>query len=61
LASVLIVMGVTMEFLQDMTGYRSFEYADMLANATGVGLGWVWAGTAVGGMGIALERRIFKS
>lgn len=61
IALALVAMGVTMEFLQEMTGYRSFEYADMLANATGVGLGWVWASTAAGNMGSALERRIFKS
>ncbi|MDD2686798.1 MAG: VanZ family protein [Gallionella sp.] len=57
----LVAMGVSMEFLQGMTGYRSFEYADMLANATGVLLGWAWASTAAGMVGIALERRFFKS
>ena len=33
-------MGVALEFAQRATGYRSFEYLDMLANATGVALGW---------------------
>ncbi len=60
-ALALVAMGVSMEFLQGMTGYRSFEYADMLANATGVLLGWAWASTAAGMAGIALERRFFKS
>jgi hypothetical protein len=33
-------MGVAMEFLQGLTDYRSFEVADMIANAVGSGLGW---------------------
>lgn len=61
IALALVTMGVTMEFLQGMTGYRSFEYADMLANATGVALGLAWASTSAGAVGIALERRFFKS
>ena len=35
-----IAMGVALEFLQGMTGYRTFEVLDMLANAVGVALGW---------------------
>ena len=34
------LMGVTLEFAQDMGGVRMFEYADMLANCTGAALGW---------------------
>ena len=30
------VMGVCLEFLQRMTGYRTFSYADMLANGLGI-------------------------
>ena len=36
----LLMMGVGIEILQGMSGYRYFEYADMLANSTGVLLGW---------------------
>ena len=36
-------MGVGLEFVQGWTGYRSFELYDMLANGTGVGLGWATA------------------
>ena len=36
-------MGVALEFAQGMTDYRTFEYYDMLANATGVVLGWAIA------------------
>ena len=59
-AALLMVMGVAMEFLQGMTGYRSFEYADMVANSTGVLLGWVWARTALGHVGRALETKLSK-
>lgn len=33
-------MGVALEFIQGALGYRTFEVADMLANALGVLLGW---------------------
>jgi VanZ family protein len=58
--ALLVAMGVAMEFLQGMTGYRSFEYADMLANSIGVLLGWAWARTALGRIGRALETRFLK-
>lgn len=59
-AALLVAMGIAMEFLQGMTGYRSFEYADMLANSTGVLLGWAWARTGLGHIGCALEMRLMK-
>jgi VanZ family protein len=36
-------MGIGLEFLQGQLGYRSFEIVDMVANATGVLLGWAAA------------------
>lgn len=36
-----VAMGVIVEFLQGMTGYRSFDVNDMVANAIGVAMGWV--------------------
>ena len=36
-------MGVALEFIQGWTGYRDFEVYDMLANGTGVALGWAAA------------------
>lgn len=59
-ATLLVAMGIALEFLQGMTGYRSFEYADMLANFIGVLLGWVWARTALGRIGHALETMLSK-
>ena len=38
-----IAMGVALEFAQGATGYRSFELADMAANALGVLVGAVIA------------------
>jgi len=34
-------MGVALEFAQSFTGYRFLAADDMLANATGVLLGWL--------------------
>jgi VanZ family protein len=38
-------MGVAIEFLQGLTDYRTFEVADMAANAIGAALGWGLAQT----------------
>ena len=38
-----VFLGVTLEILQGGTGYRSFEVADMLADAAGVVVGWIVA------------------
>jgi len=40
IASAFCAMGAGVEFLQDLTPYRSFELADMLANSIGVLIGW---------------------
>lgn len=42
-AALFIGLGITMEFLQGLTPYRQFEWLDMLADTTGVALGW-WVG-----------------
>jgi VanZ family protein len=44
-AAAFIAMGIVIEVLQSYTGYRSFEYADMVADAIGVLLGWFLAQT----------------
>jgi VanZ family protein len=41
IAIALTLMGVALEIAQGYTGYRSFEYSDMGANATGVAIGWL--------------------
>jgi hypothetical protein len=45
MAIAFAAMGVVLEFLQRLTGYRSFEVADMIANAVGAALGWGLAQT----------------
>jgi len=42
-AVTFIAMGIGIEFLQRLTGYRTFEIADMVASALGVFAGWVAA------------------
>ena len=42
-ATGFIAMGVALEFVQLGLGYRSFEVADMAADAAGVAIGWLVA------------------
>ncbi len=53
----LVFMGVLIEFLQGLTGYRYFEFADMLANSIGVLLGWGLAQTGAGKMLLVLVQK----
>jgi hypothetical protein len=39
----LVAMGIVLEFLQRLTETRTFSVLDMLANAGGVGIGWLAA------------------
>jgi len=52
-----VAMGVLIEFLQRMTGYRYFEYADMLADASGVIIGFGLAYTRMGCVLTLLENK----
>jgi len=36
MALVFVILGISLEYLQRLSGYRTFEYADMGANAAGV-------------------------
>ena len=42
-AGLLAALGVTIEFVQRDTGYRTFEYADMAADCAGILVGWLLA------------------
>jgi hypothetical protein len=55
LAMLLVAMGALIEYMQRETGYRFFDYADMLSNATGVLVGWAWARTGLGRVFAYLE------
>jgi VanZ family protein len=48
IAIAFAAMGVAIEFLQGLTDYRTFEVADMVANAIGAVLGWGLAQTPLG-------------
>jgi VanZ family protein len=43
LAAGFAVMGVALEWLQGLTGYRDASALDALANAAGIALGWLAA------------------
>ena len=59
IAAGFAAMGATLEFLQGMTGYRSFEIADMAANAIGAVLGWGLAQTPLNNALAWVERVFF--
>ena len=56
IAVAFAAMGVALEFLQGLTDYRTFEIADMVANAVGAGLGWCLVQTPLGNGLTWLER-----
>ncbi len=58
IAAAFAAMGVALEFLQGLTDYRSFEVADMVANAVGAGLGWCLVQTRLRNALTWLERWI---
>lgn len=43
LALGLMALGVAIEFAQAATGYRTYSYGDMAADAIGIALGWLAA------------------
>jgi len=47
-AMAFLAMGTALELVQALIGYRTFQYADMAANAAGVFLGWSLAQTWLG-------------
>jgi hypothetical protein len=42
-AASLLALGIALEYVQGWTGWRNFDYFDMLADAGGITLGWVIA------------------
>lgn len=49
-------MGIALEFIQAMTGYRYFAYSDMIANVLGVGIGRALMATRLRESVAALDR-----
>jgi VanZ family protein len=53
-ATLLVALGIALEYAQRETGYRHFSYSDMVDDAIGVGAGWLLACTPLGNV---LERK----
>ena len=56
----LIAMGILLELLQGLTGVRSSDYMDMVANTGGVMLGWLFGKSRLSAALEALERQIMR-
>ncbi len=54
--AALIALGITLEFLQGWSGYRTFEIADMVANGIGAVLGLFLVHTPLGRSLLWLEK-----
>ena len=55
-----ILMGFVLELIQGLIGYRTMEYLDMLANSTGVLIGWLSSKTPLSSILIYSETRLEK-
>lgn len=60
IAFLLVALGVSLEFLQGLNPVRFYEVADMLANATGVVLGYVLTLTNAKNCLVEFEKLVFK-
>lgn len=56
-----VLMGILLEFVQGWSGYRMFEVQDMLANTTGVLLGWWLTRTGCAGWLQQFDRLLARS
>jgi hypothetical protein len=54
----MVALGIILEVLQGWSGYRDFEYPDMLADALGVAMGLLLAATPLSTLLIHLDRRL---
>ena len=59
-AVYLILQGIVLEVLQYFTGYRSFEFFDMLANTSGVLIAWLVAHFVFAGWFVQFEKHILR-
>jgi VanZ family protein len=59
-AGLLVALGIGLEYLQRLTTYRFFDYADMLANSAGVLLSLIFIKMGLGQIGIMLETKFFN-
>ncbi len=45
--AALLLFSIIIEMLQGLSGFRSFDFWDIMANFSGMGLGWLLGGTRV--------------
>lgn len=57
LASGFIALGIVLEYVQGWSGYRDFEYMDMLADGIGVIVAWALGGTLLARLMVGFERK----
>lgn len=60
-AGLFVVMGIILEYLQGMTGYRTFAWYDMFANFLGVSVGFILSKTRLVNAVEHLDRKIGAS
>ena len=59
-AVAFVALGIGLEFVQGLTDYRTFELADMGADAVGVALGWIAAPPPLPNLLLWMERGLSK-
>jgi VanZ family protein len=60
IATVLLVLGLTLDLLQLLTDTRSFEWLDVAMNSTGVIVGFVLSTLLLGGWCQRVEQRLLS-
>jgi VanZ family protein len=60
-ACAFVAMGIGLEFVQRLTDYRTFEIADMIADACGVLIGWLIAPPRLPSLLALVESRIVET
>jgi VanZ family protein len=60
LALGMVALGIALEYAQRATGYRSFEVADMVADALGVAIGWLLAPPRLPNLLSWVEKRLSR-
>lgn len=58
LSLALILMGISLEFLQGLAGVRMYEIADMIANSTGVIIGAILTYAGLGNVLHNIEKKM---
>jgi VanZ family protein len=60
IALALVVLGISLEYLQRLSGFRTFEYADIGANAAGVLCALLLAQTRLSRSLVMVERSLLR-